>query len=89
MKTQSEDTHPEAERVQIELLRKATPAQRAQLALSLSETTIKLARRAIRRANPGASEEEVGLIFVEVHYGKELADRVRAYLERRRQGGDG
>jgi hypothetical protein len=89
VRTQSEDTHPDAERVQIELLRKATPAQRAQLALSLSETTIKLARRAIRRANPDASEEEVGLIFVEVHYGKELADRVRAYLAKRQQGGDG
>src|SRR5689334_4174030 len=83
MKTQSRDTHPDAERVQIELLRRMTVGQRAELMRSLTHTTIQLARRAIRRAHPEASEEEVGLIFIEIHYGKDLADRVRAYLEKR------
>jgi hypothetical protein len=83
MKTQSSDTHPDAERVQIELLRCATVGQRAEIAISLTQTTIELSRRAIRRAHPDASEQEVGLIFVALHYGQDLADRVRAYLDRR------
>lgn len=73
MKAQSRDTHPDAERVQIKLLRGTTIAQCARLTFDLSRTVIQLARRAIRRANPGASEAEVGLIFIAVHYGKDLA----------------
>jgi hypothetical protein len=84
VKTQSADTHPEAERVQIELLRNLTIAQRFALAQALSRRTRQLAMRAIRRANPEASEEEVRLIFVEIHYGKDLADRLRAYLSARK-----
>ena len=34
-------------------------------------------------AQPGASREEVGLRFCEVHYGKDLADRLRAFLAAR------
>jgi hypothetical protein len=85
MRTQSRDTSPEAERVQIELLRKATVAQRVSLAFSLTESALKQVQRAIRKAHPNASEEELRLIFVEVHYGKELADRLRAYLGRKKQ----
>jgi hypothetical protein len=82
MKTQSSDTHPDAERVQIELLRRATVGQRAEIAIALSQTVIELSRRAIRRAHPDASEQEVGLMFVALHYGQDLADRVRAYIDR-------
>jgi len=83
MKTQSADTDPEAECVQMELLRNLTIAQRFALAQSLSTRARRLAMRAIRRANPAASEDEVRLIFVEVHYGKDLADRLRTYLSAR------
>ena len=85
MKTQSRDTHPAIEQIQIELLRKTSPARRLELALSLSQSALELTREGIRTANPDASDEEIGLIFVEVTYGKELADRVRNYLDRRRQ----
>jgi hypothetical protein len=85
MKTQSRDTHPAIEQIQIELLRKTSPARRLELALSLSQSAIELTREGIRKANPDASKEEIGLIFVEVTYGKELADRVRNYLARRRE----
>ncbi|MFL5511389.1 MAG: hypothetical protein ACJ8CN_02990, partial [Gemmatimonadales bacterium] len=67
--------------VQIGLLRRATVAQRVGLAQSLSSTTMQLARRAISRAHPDASEKEVGLAFVALHYGQELADKLRAYLD--------
>ena len=39
------------------------------------------ARRAIERANPKASARERDLIFLETHYGPELAAAVRDYLE--------
>jgi hypothetical protein len=39
------DTDPEAERVQLELLRAAEPGRRAQMALDLSALVIVLARR--------------------------------------------
>ena len=75
-----DDTTPEARRVQVELLRAAGPARRSQLALSLSQTTRELALAALRRLHPELSEVELRLRFAEVHYGRELADKVRAQL---------
>jgi hypothetical protein len=83
VKTQSEDTHPDAERVQIELLRKATMEQRVRLARSLSQTALGLAWRAIEEANPGASREELVVKFVAVHYGDEWANRLRERFSKR------
>lgn len=84
MKTQSRDTHPDAERVQIELLRRATVAQRFRLVRSLSHTAMQLAWRAIERANPDASEDELRVKFITIHHGQELGERVRAYLAKLR-----
>jgi len=85
MRAQSEDTNLQAERVQLDLLRRATVARRATTALSLTQTVVELARRAIRRQNPELSEQEVLLRFVAIHYGPELAGRLAAGLERRRK----
>jgi len=81
---QSLDTDPRAEKVQIELIRRLSVAQRISMVRSLSRTTTYLSRRAIRRANPSLSEREVNLLFVELHYGKDLAQRLRSYMERAR-----
>ncbi|MEA3309520.1 MAG: hypothetical protein U9Q70_08430 [Chloroflexota bacterium] len=83
LRTQSCDTHPSAEEVQVSLLRQATVSKRLSLMYSLSQTTIQLSRRAISRANPTYSQLEVKLAFVAYHYNEELARRVRQYLERR------
>jgi len=45
---------------------------------------ITLARRAIRRSLAGATEQEVGLRFVELHYGGELASALRREIAARR-----
>ena len=66
--------------VQVALLREATVARRVGLVRSLSDTTMSLAWRAIRSAHPNAGEREVALAFVAIHYGQDLADRLRAYL---------
>ncbi len=82
------DTDPEAERVHLELLRAASPRQRLRLAFSLSRTVMSLARAGLARAFPEASPEEIGLHFVALNYGPELADRVREYLARSRTPAD-
>jgi len=78
------DTHPSAAEVQLRLLREASPARRFALTCSLSSTVVQLSRRGLRQRNPELSDEELDLLFVEVHYGRDLAERVRHYLERRR-----
>jgi len=80
MVRQPSDPHPDAAWRMIELLRQAPPARRAALALSLSKTAVDLARRALARRMPGRSALEVALAFVALHYGEELARKVRALL---------
>lgn len=81
--SRSPDTDPEIEARQIELLRCAPASRRATLSLSLTATVISLARRGIRRAMPEASEQDVALRFVELHYGRELALALRRHLTSR------
>ena len=83
MKPQSIDTHPDAERVLISLIRKKSAAEKLRQVFSLSQTVIRLSKRAIARANPGLNDEQINLLFIEYHYGKDLADRVRKYLEKK------
>ena len=84
MISQSPDTTPHAEKVQIELIRNSSVAARISTVRSLSHTTMYLSRRAIQRANPFLSEREVDLAFVELNYGKDFAERLRLYMERER-----
>ena len=83
MKTQSRDTRPEVEEIQISLIRKASIAKRIGVVRSLSETTIRLSRRAIARANPELNDRNLDLKFVEYHYGKTLANNLREYLDKK------
>jgi hypothetical protein len=76
------DTHPEAERVQIELLRQKTLAERFMMVRSLTAFTLGWSRDALRRLYPDLSPEEFRLKIIEDHYGQELAQRVREYLSR-------
>ncbi len=78
------DTDPETERAHLAMLRAAPPARRLRLALSLSRTVMSLSRAGIARRHPDASPDEVGLIFVELNYGRELAEGLRAHLAARR-----
>ena len=82
MKTQSIDTAPKAEKVLIDLYRQASPAKKFALVRSMSETMMQLSRRAIVRANEGLSEREIDILFVEYHYGKELALKLKEYLQK-------
>ena len=85
MISQSPDTAPQAERVQIELIRQSSVSTRVSRVRSLSQTTMYLSRRAIQRANPSLSERGVDLAFVANHYGEELAESLRLYLTGKRK----
>ena len=74
-----------ADDVQVRLLRSAGMVGRFARARCLSESVITLSRRAIRKRHPEWSERDVLLEFVAVHYGQELAERVRDHLERRQR----
>jgi hypothetical protein len=77
------DTHPNAEEVQIELIRKMTVAERIGVMRAMTAAAIELSRRAIAEANPDLSPKEVELLWVDVHYGKELGAQYREYLRTR------
>jgi hypothetical protein len=74
------------ERVQIELIRKASSAKLFGLIRSMSQTMMQASRENIRRLHPDANNEELTLIFVELYYGKELANLVRTQMEKHRGG---
>lgn len=71
------DTHPGALQRQVELLRAATPTRRFTTMRSLSRTVALLSRRALRRSMPDASQEELDIAFVALHYGDAAADVLR------------
>ncbi len=74
------DTHPEAARVQIDLLRRAGPVRRSAMALRLSDEVVARSRRALAaQGRPG----DARLRWVELWYGPDLAQRIRDYLAKR------
>ena len=83
MVTQSLDTTPNIEEVLVTLVRKASAAEKMLRVRSLSQTVMQLSKRAIARTNRCCNEQEVNLMFVSLHYGKELADRLQDYLDKR------
>jgi hypothetical protein len=85
MRTQSEDTSPEIERVQIELIRKASISKRFAIMQALSQFLIEANKQRIRKDHPGINEQGVALIFVARNYGQVLADRLSADLASRQR----
>ena len=86
MRTQSVDTDQITERILIELIKKKNLKEKLQNALSFSSLIIRLSKRAIKRVNPGKSKLELDLLFLELHYGKPLADKVKTYLSNKENG---
>jgi hypothetical protein len=77
------DTHPDAHRVQIELLRRATPSRRFALLASLTRFAVQASRRALRERFPEEDERAISLRWVAIHYGEDLAGRLATHLESR------
>jgi hypothetical protein len=83
MKTQSIDTHPQIEQIQISLLKKQSVAKKFAQVCSLTQTTIQLSKRAIARENQNLDDKQINILFITYQYGKDLAVRVDEYLNKR------
>ncbi len=81
MRTQSVDTSPEAERVLIELIRKAPIAKRFELVRSLTTFAIRLNKQNISEHHPNATKQQVAEMFVLDHYDRVLADGLHSALQ--------
>jgi hypothetical protein len=70
------DTHPEAERVQIEGLRTMSPGQRIALLIRVIETERTQAMAGLRIRYPQATPQELRRRFAALVLGEELAEKV-------------
>ena len=86
MNIQSSDTHPEIERLHIELIRKAPISRRLQMVASLIKTTWQLSWQGICKRYPHDSEEAQIERFLTLLYIKTKLWRVRLRLYLRREG---
>lgn len=78
------DTSDAAARVQLELIRNATPERRLQACFALSRSMIALSRAVLRDRHPDLDDLELGLKWVELNYGADLATAMRARAASRR-----
>jgi hypothetical protein len=72
----------------IELLRAMTGSQRLALSGYITKLQIERSRAEIAKAHPEFSPLEIKLKWVEITYGKELGDGLRADIERRAELGE-
>lgn len=79
------DTNEEAAAAQVSALQAMSTSKRFALTIAISEAAINLSKRAIALANPGITEQEVRFRFIELHYGKQLAEDVRTYVAKQKR----
>jgi hypothetical protein len=77
------DTSQEALDIQLACLRQMSPQERLRRSCAMSRQVRNMAFKAIRRHHPEWSDEEVQLCFIELNYGKALADNVRRWRRER------
>jgi hypothetical protein len=83
MRTQSVDTHPDAERIMIELIRSSPMSKRIRLVQSLTQSAFWATIHAWQERHREASEQEAAMHVLSCSYGPGLAKLVQAALERR------
>ena len=79
------DTPLKIEEIQIDLIRKSSIPKRIAMVQALTEITIRLSRKAILRANPQLSGEEIDFLFCSFTYGENLASKVKAFIDHKRK----
>jgi hypothetical protein len=80
MRTQSPDTTEEAELFQIAALRRKGEAGRFKLSRSLTASTRKANWYSVGQLHPLLSKQEAFLFFVLLHYGEDVAYKMRVFL---------
>jgi len=79
--TYTTDTSDEALEMQLECFRRMTPKERIAKMSSWSSQIKRMGFEAIRRMHPEYDELQVQFKFIELTYGKELAEGFRSCLE--------
>lgn len=74
------DTSARAQQLYVERLRATPPRERLARAFKLSEQARNATMSDLRRRNPGLSERELAIAFVERVYGRRLAERLARTL---------
>ena len=85
MQNMLSDTHPEAEAMRQKLLRRASAVEKFSLVRSLTATVVLLCKQGIRERHPDFDDWAVDLHFVEMNYGRELAEGLASRLADDRQ----
>lgn len=75
------DTHPKIHGLQIEMLRKATPARKLEIMAELNASVRMLAMSGLRARHPHASERELRRRLASLLLGEELARKVYGSLD--------
>jgi len=75
MQTLSSDTHPDAERVQLELLRRMPPWRKLELVEGMTQTVYDLVLAGLRERHPLATSEELRWGVATLVLGPHLAAR--------------
>ena len=73
MRTLAEDTHPDAERVLLELLRHATPARKIAMVIDANRTARLLTLAGLRERHPGESPARLRRRLADLWLGPGLA----------------
>lgn len=79
------DTPLKIEEIQINLIRQSTISKRIAMVQALTETTVRLSKKAILRANPQLSGQEINIIFYSFTYDENLANKIKEYIERKKK----
>src|SRR5260370_42024555 len=82
MTTQPVNTHPEAERIMIDVIRKAPVSKRFRLVQSLTQSALWSRNYAWRGCHRGGNEQEGNVRYVSDFWETTLAQPVRATLEK-------
>lgn len=75
------DTHSDAELVLNRLLHEATASECVARACAMTQLVRNLSRQGIEQAHRNKSPEERALLFAEVTYGPEWANRLRQHFQ--------
>jgi hypothetical protein len=76
MKPLHSDTHPEAEKVQLELIRRMPDWKKLGMVEDLNETVKVLAISGLRQRHPDATPEQIRRLLADLMLGTELARKV-------------
>jgi len=82
MRTLAEDTHPDAERVLIQLLREASPPRKLAMMLEANRTARVLALTGLRERHPNDSPSRLRRRLADLWLGPDLAAKAYGPLPR-------